>query len=132
LCSLGVIISDIPYYFTVNYKDKIVLDIGGFLSETSTIFVKVGARKVIYIEPYFENVKSALITFRLNNVMDKVEVISGAIVSPWHGNSKTRTRVEKRSLGQSNLGLLKGTECVDTTALRLDRFIEKYLSHVVR
>jgi FkbM family methyltransferase len=51
-----------------DYKDKVVLDIGGFQGESAVYFWLSGAKKIIIYEPFIENCKLIETNIKLNNV----------------------------------------------------------------
>ena len=51
-----------------NYKDKVVLDVGGFQGETAVLFALAGAKKIIIYEPVPENHKFIRKNVELNHV----------------------------------------------------------------
>jgi len=72
---------DIPYIYSVfvdgeynkfSFKDKVVLDIGAYIGDTSVFFAVNGARRVLAYEPNPEVFKKLLQNISLNNMQEKI------------------------------------------------------------
>jgi FkbM family methyltransferase len=54
--------------YKANYKNKVVLDIGGYQGETAVYYWICGAKKVIVYEPFLKNYELILINMQLSGV----------------------------------------------------------------
>lgn len=55
-------------FYSLDYRDKVVLDVGGFIGETAVFFSKLGAKKVIVYEPFVNHHQYIRINMTLNHV----------------------------------------------------------------
>ncbi len=60
------------YYKVFEYKDKLVLDVGGFIGYSATLFWRWGAKKVVIYEAQRENIPIIKRNLRLNKVEGEV------------------------------------------------------------
>ena len=63
-------------YDFLKVKDKIVLDIGASIGDSSIYFILKGAKKVIALEPFPKNNNLARKNIELNNLSDKITLLS--------------------------------------------------------
>ena len=59
-------------YGKFNYKDKIVMDIGGFIGDSALYFILNGAKKVYVYEPDKEFFRVLVENIKLNHLEDKI------------------------------------------------------------
>ncbi|MEM5821209.1 MAG: FkbM family methyltransferase [Candidatus Aenigmatarchaeota archaeon] len=66
----GKIITDVSDYlsFGINFKNKIILDVGAWVGDSILLFHKLGAKKIIAYEPIKENVEFANKIIRKFNI----------------------------------------------------------------
>ncbi|AHL22946.1 FkbM family methyltransferase [Thermococcus nautili] len=63
-------------YGVFDFNKKRVLDVGGFIGDTTVYFAKSGAREVVAVEPLFHEVLAENV--RLNGVEERVTLVKGA------------------------------------------------------
>ncbi len=61
------------YYSMLDVKDKIVIDIGGYIGDSAIYFALIGAKKVISIEPFTVGYKYELENVELNGLGKIIE-----------------------------------------------------------
>ena len=66
-------------YESLNVKDKIVLDIGANVGDTSILFSRLGAKKVIALEPQLEFFNRCKKNIEINNLGKKIEVFNAGL-----------------------------------------------------
>jgi FkbM family methyltransferase len=71
--------SDIYDY--IDFRDRMVIDVGAGIGDTAILFSFNGARRVIGLEPFTSLYKKALINIKINNVDDKVILLNAALGS---------------------------------------------------
>ncbi|QGR18494.1 FkbM family methyltransferase [Sulfurisphaera ohwakuensis] len=74
-------------YYDPEIKGKEVIDIGGGVGDTAVYFTKIGASKVVVVEPLPILINEIQENLKLNGVEDKVIVINAALSS---SNGKTK------------------------------------------
>jgi FkbM family methyltransferase len=57
-------------------KDRVVIDIGANIADSSIYFAMIGARKVIALEPFPKNFEIAQKNIALNSFTDKIELLN--------------------------------------------------------
>lgn len=62
-------------YRVFDFKDKVCLDVGGFIGETAVLFKLWGARKVIIYEPVAENCELIRLNTALNDVNAEIHCV---------------------------------------------------------
>ena len=77
----GVLHKGSPYWKLNNLKEKVVLDVGGFIGETAIFFLSKGARKVIVVEPIKENVDILLKNLQINGFLNNVIIIDEGLAN---------------------------------------------------
>lgn len=70
---VGIFIRDVYKFLPV--KDKIVIDVGASIADSSIYFASRGARKVIALEPDARIFELASRNIKINNYSDKIELI---------------------------------------------------------
>ncbi|ARM76125.1 FkbM family methyltransferase [Acidianus manzaensis] len=68
-------------YYDTGIKGREVVDVGGGIGDTAVYFAKMGASKVITIEPLPILIEEIKTNLKLNNVEDKVVVLNAALAS---------------------------------------------------
>lgn len=68
-------------YDKFDFKNKIILDIGGFIGDTAVFFALSGAKRVIMYEPNPELYHIALRNIHLNNCEDNIEAYNQAVAA---------------------------------------------------
>jgi len=107
-------------YSVLDFKDKIVVDIGANIGDSSIYFALRGAKKVIAIEPFPENFQLAQKNIELNNLGEKIELIQAGCAS--HSG---KINLDPSSVGPCSV--LSNTENgIQIPLLSLDEIIEKY------
>ncbi len=99
----GVLNEDLNKYKVFDYKGKTVLDVGAYFGETSVLFHKWGAKKIIAVEPIKEHVEILKENIKLNNV--PAEILPRAVGDK---NGKGFLAVDGTMIGHPELGLKKG------------------------
>jgi len=66
-------------YESLKVKDKIVLDIGANVGDTSILFSRLGAKKVIALEPQLEFFNRCKKNVELNNLEEKIEIFNAGL-----------------------------------------------------
>lgn len=66
----GILGEDLSYYNCTDFKDKTVLDIGGFIGDTAVLFHSWGAKRIIIVEPVLENQPIIKENLKLHNISD--------------------------------------------------------------
>lgn len=74
-------------YKVFDFRDKVCLDVGGFIGETAVLFKMWGAKKVIIYEPVAENCKYIERNTKLNNVNAEIHCIG---ISDCNGTLEVR------------------------------------------
>ena len=64
------------YYSMLDVKDKIVIDIGGYIGDSAIYFALMGAKKVISIEPFTMGYKYELENVELNGLGKLIEPLN--------------------------------------------------------
>lgn len=70
----GIFFAEVYDFLPV--KDKVVLDIGANIGDSAIYFALNGAKKVIALEPFPKNNKTARRNIELNNLSDKIIILS--------------------------------------------------------
>lgn len=65
---VSVLLEDLEEIYSVDCRNKIVLDVGGFIGETAVFFSAKGAKKVIIYEPVLPHHQYIKTNLALNNV----------------------------------------------------------------
>ena len=60
-------------------KNKIVLDIGANVGDSSILFSRLGAKKVIALEPQIEFFNMCKKNIELNNLEQKIEILNAGL-----------------------------------------------------
>jgi len=66
-------------YKSLKVKDKIVIDIGANIGDTSILFSRLGAKKVIALEPQLEFFNRCKKNIKINNLEEKIEVFNAGL-----------------------------------------------------
>lgn len=66
-------------YDTLEVKDKIVLDIGANVGDSSILFLRLGAKKVIALEPQIEFFNRCKKNIEINNLEQKIEILNAGL-----------------------------------------------------
>ncbi|HII61029.1 FkbM family methyltransferase [Pyrococcus horikoshii] len=90
-------------YGMFDYKDKTVIDIGGFIGDTALYFYSKEARKIVSFEPSKKNYTILIKNITLNNIKNVIPINAGV----WDENTKgiitnpapTAYRVKEESKG---------------------------------
>ena len=108
-------------YSTLDVKDKIVIDVGANIGDSSIYFALRGAKKVIAIEPFPENFQLAKKNIELNNLDDTIDLIQAGCTS------KSGTiLLDPTNVGPCSILSKSTQEGVEIPLLSLDDIIEKY------
>lgn len=86
-----------------DYRDKIVLDVGGYFGETALLFLKWGAKKIIIYEPSDYNLYFLEINIKINNIP--------ALIYPFAVTNKDGSElwhIDNYSIGKLDFGLRRG------------------------
>ncbi len=68
LPEVSVLAEDTDDFYSVDFRDKVVLDVGGFIGDTAVFFSAMGAKKVIIYEPVPAHHEIIKINVMLNDV----------------------------------------------------------------
>ena len=68
LPDVRVLAEDVDDFYSVDFRDKVVLDVGGFIGDTAVLFSAMGAKKVIIYEPVPAHHEIIKINTMLNGV----------------------------------------------------------------
>ena len=68
-------------YESLGVKDRIVLDIGANVGDTSILFSRLGARKVIALEPQLKFFNTCKKNIEINNLVNEIEVLNSGLDS---------------------------------------------------
>jgi FkbM family methyltransferase len=66
-------------YDSLKVKDKIVLDIGANVGDTSILFSRLGAKKVIALEPQLEFYNRCKKNIKINNLEKKIQLFNAGL-----------------------------------------------------
>jgi len=66
-------------YETLEVKNKIVLDIGANVGDSSILFSRLGAKKVIALEPQIDFFNRCKKNIKLNNLEEKIEILNAGL-----------------------------------------------------
>ena len=66
-------------YEILNVKDKVVLDIGANVGDSSILFCRLGAKKVIALEPQLEFFNRCKRNVSINGLEQKIEIINAGL-----------------------------------------------------
>jgi len=66
-------------YETLEVKNKIVLDIGANVGDSSILFSRLGAKKVIALEPQIDFFNRCKKNIKLNNLEQKIEILNAGL-----------------------------------------------------
>jgi len=72
---------DFGRYSALDVRDKVIVDIGAFVGDSSIYFVLKGARRVLAIEPHPQAYKEMLDNIRLNNLENTVIPVNAGLAS---------------------------------------------------
>jgi len=102
-------------------KDKIVIDVGAFIGDSSISFAKHGAKKVIAIEPLPTNFDIAEINIKENNLTEKIELLFSAC-----GGNSNEIKVDPTKESSPQASLKTSTDGVTIPMYSLEELVEKY------
>jgi len=102
-------------------KDKIVIDVGAFIGDSSISFAKHGAKKVIALEPLPQNFDIAEININENNLTEKIELLLSAC-----GGSSNEIQVDPKKESTPQASLKISTDGVTIPMYSLESILEKY------
>ena len=77
-------------------KDRIVIDVGGYIGDTALYFVTRGAQKVLVYEPVKFFYELMLHNIKLNNINDKIESFNKGI---WYEYGSLEVKLRNASTG---------------------------------
>ncbi|BBL45433.1 FkbM family methyltransferase [Nanobdella aerobiophila] len=110
-------VSDITDYNILNVKDKVVLDIGAYVGDSSIYFIRRGAKKVYTYEAVKDIYNTLVKNIELNNLQDKIIPINKGIDC-----NKGENYI---NINYSATGLEVGNEKIETIPIK-DAFEEIY------
>ena len=99
----GVLLENLEIYHCFDFKNKNVLDIGGFFGETAILFKKWGAAKVLVFEPLPFHLKILHQNIRVNNLENSVKLYPYAV-----GDKEGYTILSSTAKYGSGFGLHEG------------------------
>jgi len=107
-------------YQTLDVKNKIVLDIGANIADSSIYFAQKGAKRVIGLEPYPKNFKWGEKNILINNFQDKISFeLAGC------SNQTSKITIDEKNFGTST-GLEIHENGIVIPTLSLKDIIKKY------
>lgn len=106
-------------YHIVNYANKIVLDVGGYIGDTAVLFKEWGTTKVIIYEALQENIKYLKRNVRLNNI--DAEIYPLAVCGKC---GEIEIMVDEKSIGTGVFGLTKGGYKIKLKAISWDKVLK--------
>lgn len=107
-------------YTFLNVKDKIVIDIGANIGDSSIYFILKGAEKVIALEPYPYSYNYALENIKINNIEDKIIILNAG----YGDNSEINIDKNKKTSVGTNL--IESKNGLKIKLYSLNLLIEKY------
>ena len=102
-------------------KDKIVIDVGAFIGDSSISFAKHGAKKVIAMEPLPTNFEIAKKNIKQNNLTDKIELLLSAC-----GDNSNEIQVDPKKESTPQASLKISTDGITIPMYDLKNILEKY------
>jgi FkbM family methyltransferase len=116
-------------YSLVDVSEKVVIDVGAYIGDSTIYFLLRGADRVIAIEPNPVAYQEMLENIRLNNLMDKVIPLNAGI-----SNKHDKICIHEQDVNKA-IGIYYGTgkhpSCiVYVDALTLEDIVERYLGDV--
>lgn len=108
---------DIHTFYSAQYENKVVLDIGGFIGDTAQFFIKNGAKKVIIFEPVKKNVTALF--FNLQDHKDKVVIYQKALNKS--DGEMILCSMEKE--GSASFGFEKGPHQLTCHGMKIDSIL---------
>jgi len=104
-------------------KDKIVVDVGANIADTSIYFAHRGAKKIIALEPAPRNYESAKKNILLNNLENKIELLLAGC-----SNKEGNIQISSKKSGVVYSLEVDEIQDVKVPLLRLKDLIKQYLS----
>lgn len=101
---LGMVVHEMLYeapYRRLDYRGKVVLDVGGFYGETAVLFYALGAKRVVVYEPVEENVRCIRENLRRNGLEAEVH---GEGMGARDGSARVRYDIVTSSFGLRGFG----------------------------
>lgn len=101
---LGMVFHEILFdapYRRLDYRGKLVLDVGGFYGETAVLFYALGARRVVVYEPVAENVRLIRENLRRNELEAEVHEEG---MGEADGTARVRYDIVTSSFGLREVG----------------------------
>ena len=102
-------------------KEKVVIDIGAFIGDSSISFAKHGAKKVIAIEPLPTNFEIAKKNINENNLNEKIELLFSAC-----GGSSNEIKVDPTKESSPQASLKTSINGITIPMYSLQDLLEKY------
>ena len=114
-------IFDFGAYDELEFRDKVIVDVGAFVGDSAIYFALRGAKKVIAVEPHPEAFKEMLENIRLNGLEDVVVPINAGLAS-----RPGSIHVKKVDLTQADGMYHRPSRCGEIPAVTLGELIDKY------
>jgi len=109
-------------YKTLSFKNKIVIDVGANIGDSSLYFALKGAKHVIALEPFFENYNALKRNIEINNLEKKITPIHAGCGSSTK-NVKT-TFADTKGIGLDIKEFTHGKD--EIKIIGLDEFVNRY------
>lgn len=106
-------------YSLLPVKNRVVIDVGASIADSTIYFAMKGAKKVIGLEPYPRNYEIAKQNIALNKLSDKIDLLLGGI-----SDRQSSITIDAEKEG---MHILKASESgVEIPLFTLERIVEKY------
>lgn len=106
-----------------NVKDKVVVDVGAFVGDSSIYFALKGAKKIYAIEPNPEAFREMLENIKLNNLNDRIVPINAAIGSKAGTIRVANINIEETTVTYYDLNSMGS---IEVPMMTLSQLFEQY------
>ena len=116
-------------YSFIDVKERIVVDIGAFVGDSTIYFAVKGAKRIIAIEPHPKAFEELVSNIKLNGLETIVIPINAAVASKA-GEICIEENIDVRTTGGKYYRItdLRRNNCVSIPAITLENIIEKYVA----
>lgn len=112
--------------YPYDWKDKVVLDIGGFIGDSALFFLEKGASSVVIYEPLPENIFS--LRYNLDAYRNRIRLEQKA-VSDREGPI---TLTSNEPAGSAGFGMQKGNHRIPCDATTFSRILESHPADAIK
>jgi len=116
-------------YGFVDVEDRIVIDIGAHVGDSSIYFALKGAKKVIAVEPHPKAFEELVKNTKLNDLETTIVPVNVAVASkPGKICIEENIDIETTLESYYKVADLRGNNCVSIPAITLENIIEKHVA----